>query len=88
MYRPTFFKIELTPSPAETYRMLFKLPYFPVNSRDTIVMHFFKVLDLMKSCLTHFVHIICMGYHEKILTKSEARFLLKLSPLITSWSSF
>ena len=27
-----------------------------------------------------------MDYYEKILTIAEARFLLKLSPLITSWS--
>ena len=27
--------------------------------------------------------MICMDYCEKILTKTEARFLLKLSPLIT-----
>ena len=37
-------------------------------------MHFFKVLILMKSFLTHLGQIICMDYHEKNLTKSEARF--------------
>ena len=49
----------------------------------------FKVLILMKSFLTHLGQIICIDYHEKTLIKSEARFfLLKLFPLITSWSYF
>ena len=56
---------------------------FPANNRDIIAMHFFGVLNLLKSFVTHFFNMICMDYCEKILTKTEARFLLKLSPLIT-----
>ena len=32
----------------------------------------------MKSFLTHLGQIICMDYHEKILTKSEARFFAQV----------
>ena len=34
----------------------------------------------MKSFLTHFGHIICMDYHEKTLTKSEALFFAQVVP--------
>ena len=34
----------------------------------------------MKSFLTHLCQIICMDYHEKTLSKSEARFLAKVVP--------
>ena len=32
----------------------------------------------MKSFLTHLNQIICMDYHEKTLTKSEARFFAQV----------
>ena len=32
----------------------------------------------MKSFLTHLGQITCMGYHEKTLTKSEARFFAQV----------
>ena len=32
----------------------------------------------MKSFLTHFGQIICMDYHEKALTKSEASFFAQV----------
>ena len=41
-------------------------------------MHFFKVLILIKSFLTYLGQIICMEYHEKTLTKSEARFFAQI----------
>ena len=41
-YRPTLFKIALTPPLAETYIILFKLPDFPANNCDIIAMHFFQ----------------------------------------------
>ena len=67
-YRSTFFKIALPPTLAETYRVLFKSPYFPANNSDIIAMLFFKF-----SFLTHLGRdlgqLICMDYHEKALTK-------------------
>ena len=77
-YRPTFFKIALTPPLAGPYRILLKSLYFPANNGDIIVVHFFKVLILIKSFLTHLGQIICMNYHEKTLTKSEARFFAQV----------
>ena len=41
-------------------------------------MYFFKVLILIKSFLTRLGQIICMDYHEKTLTKSEARFFAQV----------
>ena len=42
MYRPTFFKVALTPPLAEPYKILFKSPYFPASNSDIIVMHFLR----------------------------------------------
>ena len=53
---------------------------FPANNSDIIVMHFSKVLILMISFLTHLGQIICMDYHEKPLSKSEARFFAQVVP--------
>ena len=79
-YRPTFFKIALNPPLAEPYRILLKSPYLPANNSDIIVMHFFKVLILIKSFLTHLGQIICMDFHEKPVRKSEARFFAQVVP--------
>ena len=60
------------------YKNFGKQLYFPANNSAIIVMHFLKVLILMKSFLTHLGQIICMDYHEKTLTKSEARFFAQV----------
>ena len=43
MYRPTFFKIALTPSPSLNLQNLCKLPHFPANNSDIIAMYVLKV---------------------------------------------
>ena len=84
---PLSLKSHYPPPLAEPYRILFKSPYFPANNSDSIAMHFLRS-HFNKIILTHSSQIICIDYHAKTLTESEARFFLKLSPLITSWSYF
>ena len=69
---PFSLKSHYPPPLAEPYRILFESPYFPANNSGIIAMNFFKDLILIKSFLTHLSQIICMDYHEKTLTKSEA----------------
>ena len=75
---PLSLKSNQPPPLAEPYRILLKLLYFPANNSDIIVMHFSKVLILMKSFLTHLGQIICMDYHEKAFTKWGARFFAQV----------
>ena len=86
-YRATFFKIALTPSPTGPYIILLISPNFPANNSHIIAMHFLS---------SHFNAIIPDTFwpknmhglsHEKTSSRKQD-FLLKLTPLITSWSKY
>ena len=68
---PLSLKSHKPPPLAEPYRILLKSLYFPANNSDIIIF-------LKFAFLTHLGQIICMDYHEKTLTKSDARFFAQV----------